>query len=509
VLPQDAADFLSARERDVLQTGVMAIIDNHELRTAQKPTQILSTKKLMISGDRGEPRYLLTLSEDITMRKQAEAKIAHMAHHDALTDLFNRVALSEHLASALERARATDDTFAVICLDLDRFKEVNDIFGHSVGDGLLRAVSGRLKTAAEGALITRVGGDEFTLISADGLQPATAQALSERLLDAVAADFEVDGHQLRTGLSIGIAIYPADGADETSLIANADAALYRAKAEGRGAIRFYDIEMDRRLRESRALHHELRSALARQEFSLHYQPQALASGQIVGLEALVRWRNPGRGTVPPGTFIPLAEESGLIIPIGEWILREACREAASWPLPLRIAVNLSPIQFRHGDLPGLVLAVLLETGLSPSRLELEITEGVLVEDAPRAVSILSRLKTLGVRIAMDDFGTGYSSLSYLQSFPFDKIKIDQSFITDVITNAQSEAIVCAVLGLARGLQLPVLAEGVETKDQLDFLSRQACDEVQGYFIGRPLPIEHYAEMIGRRAVSGKPVHSNG
>jgi diguanylate cyclase (GGDEF)-like protein/PAS domain S-box-containing protein len=503
VLPQEAADFLRARDREVLESHSLAVIDEHEIRTAHEDARSLSIKKITIPDDAGEPRYLLTLSEDITERKQAEAKIAHMARHDALTDLPNRAAFSEHLASVLARARASGESFAVACVDLDRFKEVNDIFGHTVGDGLLRAVSARLRTAAEGAVLTRIGGDEFTLISTGGPQAATAEALADRLHAAVADDLDVDGQMLRTGLSIGIAIYPTDGADEMTLVANADAALYRAKAEGRGRTRFFDLDMDKRLRERRALQHELRSALGRDEFELHYQPQALMNGEFVGLEALVRWRNPARGMVSPGMFIPLAEESGLIIPIGEWILREACREAASWPRPLRIAVNLSPIQFRHGDLAELVLKVLLQTGLAPSRLELEITEGVLVEDFGRAVSVLRRLKSLGVRIAMDDFGTGYSSLSYLQAFPFDKIKIDQSFISNVRTNAQSAAIVCAVIGLARGLQLPVLAEGVETQDQLAFLSQEACDEVQGYFVGRPFPIDHYAEMVGREATVGQ------
>ena len=499
VLPQEAADFLRARDREVMKTDGLAIFDDHEIRTAQEGPRILSTKKIAIPGEAGGPRYLLTLSEDITQRKQAEAKIAHMAHHDALTDLPNRTAFTEQLTSVLAQARATGESFAVVCVDLDRFKEVNDIFGHTVGDGLLRAVSVQLQKAAEGAILTRIGGDEFTLISTGGPQTATAEALAERLHAAVATDLDVNGQHLRIGLSIGIAIYPTDGADEMTLIANADAALYRAKAEGRARTRFFDLDMDKRLRERRALQHELRSALARNEFVLHYQPQALMNGEIVGLEALVRWRNPARGMVSPGMFIPLVEESGLIIPIGEWILREACREAASWPRPLRIAVNLSPIQFRHGDLAELVLKVLLETGLAPSRLELEITEGVLVEDFPRAVSMLRRLKAIGVRIAMDDFGTGYSSLSYLQAFPFDKIKIDQSFVSNVTVNAQSAAIICAVIGLARGLQLPVLAEGVETHDQLAFLRREACDEVQGYFLGRPFPIDHYAEMVGREA----------
>jgi EAL domain-containing protein (putative c-di-GMP-specific phosphodiesterase class I) len=257
--------------------------------------------------------------------------------------------------------------------------------------------------------------------------------------------------------------------------------------------------MDRRLRAKRALQQDMRSALARDEMELHYQPQARVSGEITGFEALVRWHHPTRGLVAPGTFIPLAEESGLIMSLGEWILREACREAASWPKPLQIAINLSPVQFQHGDLAALVHSVLLETGLKPARLELEITEGVLISDFSRTVSILRRLKALGVRIAMDDFGTGYSSLSYLQAFPFDKIKIDRTFISNLERNPQSEAIIRAVIGLGRGLDLPITAEGVETQAQLDFLMRESCQEIQGYFIGRPEPIANYAKLVGRTA----------
>jgi predicted signal transduction protein with EAL and GGDEF domain len=307
---------------------------------------------------------------------------------------------------------------------------------------------------------------------------------------------DLNGQHLRVGLSIGVAIFPADGTDATTLLNNADAALYRAKAAGRGKTRFFEIEMDNRLRERRAIQQELSCAVEQSELRLHYQPLAKIDGEVIGFEALVRWQNPKRGMVSPATFIPVAEESGLIMQIGEWVLREACCEAASWSHPLQIAVNLSPIQFRHGDLPGLVHSVLLETGLSPTRLELEITEGVLVEDFARGLSILRRLKALGVRIAMDDFGTGYSSLSYLQAFPFDKIKIDQSFISNVKSNPQSAAIVRAVIGLAHGLDLPVLAEGVETKAQLDFLTAETCNEVQGYLMGRPHPILEYSELTG-------------
>jgi predicted signal transduction protein with EAL and GGDEF domain len=354
-----------------------------------------------------------------------------------------------------------------------------------------------LRAAAGEAFLARLGGDEFSLIATGGPQPASAEALADRLLATVANDIDVDGQNLRIGLSIGVAIYPVDGKDATTLVGNADAALYRAKADGRGTIRFFESDMDKRLRERRALQHDLRSALERHELTLHYQPQALIGGDIIGFEALLRWQHPYRGLVPPATFIPLAEESGLIVAIGEWVLREACREAASWSHPLVIGINLSPVQFRHGDLPGLVHSVLLETGLDPKRLELEITEGVMIGDFSRAVSILRRLKSLGVRIAMDDFGTGYSSLSYLQAFPFDKIKIDQAFISNLERNPQSATIVRAVIGLARGLDVPVVAEGVETEHQLAFLSVEACDKVQGFLVGRPRPIEDYADIVGR------------
>jgi diguanylate cyclase (GGDEF)-like protein len=439
--------------------------------------------------------------EDITERRRAEKRIAYMAHHDVLTELPNRAFFNERLAETMQRANANGERFAVICIDLDRFKEINDVFGHSVGDELLRQISARMRSATEGEFLARLGGDEFIVISSRGPQPSTAEQVAARLLAAVADDIEIESHRLQVGLSIGVAIFPNDGDNVTTLLGNADAALYRAKAEGRGVVRFFAADMDTRLRERHALQHDLRAAIEHGEFLLHYQPQARISGEIIGFETLVRWRHPTRGMILPTTFIPLAEESGLIVQMGEWILREACREAASWEKPLKISINLSPIQFRRGDLAGLIHSVLLETGLSPARLEIEITEGILIGDFSRAISILRRLKGMGVRVAMDDFGTGYSSLSYLQSFPFDKIKIDQAFISNLERNPQSTTIVRAVIGLARSLNLPVAAEGVERKEQLDFLARESCDEVQGYLIGRPGPIEEYADVVGRPGAS--------
>ena len=482
---------------EALRTGELQTIDEHVVRTHHNGNRVLTTRNLSIPDETGEQRYLLSLSEDITERKQAEARIQHLANHDALTDLPNRAAFLEHLTGRIDAARTEEKSFAVLSIDLDGFKEVNDMFGHAVGDDALRELSRQLRMLAGEAYLARLGGDEFSLVTPNGDQPELAELLAEGLHAAAAIDLELNGQHLHVGLSIGIAIFPADGSDATTLLNNADAALDRAKATGPGKTRFFEIEMDNRLRERRAIQHELSTAIARNELRLHYQPLAKIDGEVFGFEALLRWHHPQRGMVSPATFIPVAEESGLIMQIGEWVLREACREAASWPHPLQIAVNLSPIQFRHGDLAGLVHSMLLETGLAPTRLELEITEGVLVEDFGRGVSILRRLKTLGVRIAMDDFGTGYSSLSYLQSFPFDKIKIDQSFISKVKNTPQSAAIVRAVIGLAHGLNLPVLAEGVETKAQLDFLAAESCDEVQGYLLGRPHPISEYSKLVGR------------
>ena len=373
------------------------------------------------------------------------------------------------------------------------------MFGHGVGDALLCKVSNALREAGGDAFIARLGGDEFALVSATATSPEAASLLGEALMTAINQDFEAQGRILRIGLSIGIALFPNDGVDTTAVLANADAALYRAKADGRGVIKFFESGMDQKLRDHRALAHDLRAAVDRGELTLYYQPQARMDGTIVGFEALARWHHPMRGFVPPSAFIPLAEESGLILDLGEWALRAACREAVSWPNRLNIAVNVSAVQFRHGDLPGLVHAILLETGLSASRLELEVTESVLIDDLSRAISILRRLKLLGVRIAMDDFGTGYSSLSNLQSFSFDKIKIDRSFIMNLKKSPQSATIVRAVIGLGRGLEVPVLAEGVETAEQLAFLTKESCSEVQGYWIGKPLPIDEYAEVVGRDA----------
>jgi diguanylate cyclase (GGDEF)-like protein/PAS domain S-box-containing protein len=504
-----AADIFNPREAKLIIARDEAAIRKRGLLTEEHPIstkdglRLFLTRRMTVLDDSGEPQYLIKTHEDVTDRRQTESRMAHMAYHDGLTDLPNRAAFLQALAQMIEACEGTDEEFAVLSVDLDGLKEVNDVFGHAIGDKLLIEVSRRLQASARGGVVARLSGDEFGLII-DGKQPVAGMLLAEQLAEALANEFLIEGKSVRTGCTTGIAIFPHNGADAASLLANAGAALFRAKAKSRGSISIYEPEMDQQIRDRRVLHQDLSVAIRNGELSLYYQPQAMAgptvaSSKIIGFEALARWMHPVRGFVPPGDFIPLAEESGLIVEMGEWILREACREAASWPLPLQIAVNLSPAQFMHGDLVSLVHSILLETGLAPGRLELEITEGVLIEDFDRGLGLLRRLKALGVRVSMDDFGSGYSSLSYLQAFPFDKIKIDRTFVINLGRNPQSSAIVRAVIGLGHGLEMSIVAEGVETQEQLGFLAEQGCDAVQGYFIGKPLPIGQYAAMVGRPA----------
>jgi diguanylate cyclase (GGDEF)-like protein/PAS domain S-box-containing protein len=502
-----AADIFNPKEAKLIIARDEAAIKKRGLLTEEHPIstkdglRLFLTRRMTVLNDAGEPQYLIKTHEDVTDRRQTESRMAHMAYHDGLTDLPNRAAFLQALAQMIEACEGTDEEFAVLSVDLDGLKEINDVFGHATGDKLLIEVSRRIRNSARGGVVARLSGDEFGLII-DGKQPAAGKALAEQLAEALANEFPIDGKSVRIGVTTGISVFPHNGSDAASLLANAGAALFRAKAKSRGSIGIFEPEMDQQIRDRRALHQDLSLAIRNGELSLYYQPQALsrhtvASSEVIGFEALARWLHPVRGFVPPGDFIPLAEESGLIVEMGEWILREACREAASWPMPLQIAVNLSPAQFMHGDLVGLVHSILLETGLAPDRLELEITEGVLIEDFDRGLALLRRLKALGVRISMDDFGSGYSSLSYLQAFPFDKIKIDRAFVINLGRNPQSAAIVRAVIGLGHGLEMSIVAEGVETQEQLGFLADEGCDAVQGYFIGKPLPIGQYAALVGR------------
>ncbi len=454
----------------------------------------------------------VTVHEDVTAAKRAEAQIVHMARHDALTGLPNRALLHEGLAEALAAGGGVAEGrgLAVLCLDLDRFKTVNDTLGHAVGDKLLRLVTARLAAevrdeAGDGpAILARLGGDEFALV----LRPASrfrAGRLAGRLIAAVERDYDIDGARVSVGLSIGIALAPADGQDPEGLLRAADMALYRAKGEGRGTHRFFEPAMDVEVQARRSVELDLRTALAERQFALAFQPfLGLSDNRIAGFEALVRWHHPVRGVVSPAAFVPIAEETGMIVPLGEWVLRQACREAARWPTGIRVSVNLSPVQFRSGDIDATVIAALRDAGLDPHRLELEITEGVLLQDNASTLAILHRLKGLGVRIAMDDFGTGYSSLGYLRAFPFDKIKIDRAFVADLSLRPDALAIVRAVTTLADSMGMTTTAEGVETEEQLAHLRGAGCTEVQGYLISRPVPAEAVAPMLGNDVACGWP-----
>jgi diguanylate cyclase (GGDEF)-like protein len=429
----------------------------------------------------------LSTHEDITARRKAEAQIAHMAHHDALTDLPNRVLFREHLVNALESGGR--GKLAVLCIDLDRFKAVNDTLGHPIGDALLRLVGDRLQASARPTdLVARLGGDEFAIVQTGTEQPFGATTLATRLIAAMAKLFELDGHQVMTGASVGISIAPNDGSDPDKLLKNADMALYRAKSDGGDSYRFFEPNMDAEMQARRTLEIDLRRALTLGEFEVYYQPFiTLKTGKISGFEALLRWHHPERGIVPPLEFIPVAEEIGLIGQIGAWVLKRACLEAAKWPADIHIAVNLSSAQFKHRAVILDVVAALGASGLPARRLELEITEAVLLEHTESNLQILDELRNLGVRISMDDFGTGYSSLAYLQKFPFDKIKIDRSFVNDLPEHAEALAIVRAVTSLGISLGMKTTAEGVETEDQLKKLREEGCTEVQGYLFSKPVP----------------------
>jgi diguanylate cyclase (GGDEF)-like protein/PAS domain S-box-containing protein len=437
---------------------------------------------------------------DLTERRRNERRIAHMAHHDALTDLPNRSLLRERMEQALVRARA-GETLAMLWLDLDRFKEVNDTLGHPIGDALLKRAAERLLACVrDGDTVARLGGDEFAILQCGAPQPRGATALASRIIESLGTPFVIDNHQVVVGASVGIALAPNDATDADELLKCADMALYRSKSEGRATYHFFEREMDIRMRERRSLETDLRRALANKEFQLHYQPIVnLVRNEPVGCEALLRWHHPQRGIVPPGDFIALAEETGLIDPIGEWVLRTACAEAAKWPGQLKVAVNLSPVQFRNKGLVQTVVNALGASGLEPSRLELEITEAILLHDTPATLAMLKQMQALGVRIAVDDFGTGYSSLSYLRSFPFDKIKIDRSFVAGLgPDNKEATAIVRAVTQMGSSLGMCTTAEGVETEDQLAAVRAEGCSEVQGYFFGKPKSATDIMAWLGPR-----------
>ena len=468
-----------------LHDGFLEKINSEDVSTIWN--ELEDGRTIALSHERMASGGWVTTHEDITERRQAEAKIAYMARYDVLTDLPNRVSFHERLTEALIRIPVHKQV-AVLCLDLDRFKSVNDTLGHPVGDALLQQVAERLKASVrENDWVSRIGGDEFAVIQAPASQPESAVTLAERIVSDLGRPFYVGTHQISIGASIGISVAPVDSLEPNQLLKNADLALYQAKAEGRGNHRFFVPEMDRRMQSRRSLELDLRRAVVDGEFEMYYQPLVDTSdGQISGFEALLRWNHPSEGLILPDQFIPSAEDIGLIVPIGEWVLRQACSLAATWPTHIGVSVNLSPAQFRTGDLVRTVTTALAVSGIEPSRLHLEITEGVLLEHTDETLKILHSLRNLGVRIAMDDFGTGYSSLSYLRSFPFDKIKIDQSFVQDLFSGSEALSIIRAVTDLGRNLGMTTTAEGVETAAQLEQIQKEGCSEVQGYYVGRPM-----------------------
>ena len=491
LLPKAAADSVAARDYELLRVGSQDFYQEPPLHKPNDALQLISTRRRVIRGPNGEPQYLMGVVEDLTEQKRAETRIAHMARHNSLTDLPNRMLLMVKIDEAMARLRQRGERFCVFLLDLDQFKSVNDSLGHSLGDVLLRTVADRLRSVVrETDVVSRLGGDEFAILqTVEGDPREAAVALADRLLEAVTAPYELGGQHATIGTSIGIALAPDHGDDGDQLLIRADLALYRAKSEGRNGYRFFEGAMEAEVRARRAIEVDLRAAVERGEFELHYQTVVdITTQEPRAAEALVRWRHPQRGLIGPVQFITLAEETGLIVPLGEWILRQACRDAANWPSHLKVAVNLSAMQFRKGDLSAIVARTLAETGLSPDRLELEITETVLLQKDAGNLAVLHQLKDLGVSIVLDDFGTGYSSLSYLKMFPFDKIKIDRSFVEELASRADCSAIVSAVISLGRSLDIGTVAEGVETAEQVALLRAAGCREAQGYFFSRPVPV---------------------
>jgi diguanylate cyclase (GGDEF)-like protein len=441
------------------------------------------------------------LKREIAERERSQAETHYLAHHDALTGLGNRVLLREQIEQALARARRHDETLAILFIDLDGFKGINDTLGHSVGDALLKCVADRLaESLRESDKVARLGGDEFAVIQMAEEQPKGASALASRLINIIKTPCLVDGHQLMVGASIGIAVASPDKHDPERLLKSADLAMYRAKADGRGTYRFFEPEMDARAQARRLMEVDLRSAPLETAFELYYQPIVdLRENRVICLEALLRWRHAQRGFIPPEEFIPLAEEIGVIGPLGEWVLRQACADAMRWPEDVKVAVNLSPVQFKHGGLIAAVANALSTSGLPASRLDLEITESVLLDKTDVNLATLNQLSDLGVRISMDDFGTGYSSLSYLRSFRFDKIKIDRSFVSDLAQNSDSLAIVRAIADLGSSFGMTIIAEGVETEEQLKHVELEGCTEVQGFLFSPPRPASEIPLIIARLA----------
>jgi len=451
-------------------------------------------------------RYVVSMAQDVSERQAAQEKIEFLAYHDALTGLPNRLLAKDHLQQAIHAAERANTMVALLFIDLDKFKTINDSLGHVIGDGLLKAVSIRLiECLRDTDTLSRQGGDEFLVVLNNMRDIESVTIVAEKLLARLAESFEIEHHELSISLSIGIAVFPDDGSDFDTLLKKSDTAMYEAKESGRNTYRFHTDQMNIDAIEHLRMRNGLRRALEHGEFVLHYQPQmSLATGTIVGVEALVRWNHPQLGMVPPGRFISIAEDSGLIVPLGEWVLKEACRQAVAWRMgglpELLMAVNISAVQFKRGDVEKSVTQALGESGLNPALLELELTESILIKDTEKVLATVQRLKALGVKLSIDDFGTGYSSLSYLKRFNVDKLKIDQSFVRDMADDPNDAAIVSAIIHMARSLKLTIIAEGVENWRQLSLLRLQHCDEVQGYYFARPMPAEEFANFVTKSLV---------
>ncbi|MCA1471448.1 EAL domain-containing protein [Bradyrhizobium sp. IC3195] len=499
ILEGEASDF--AAERQIARLEALPIHAVSSRIDAFADGRLICVTRQPMAGGGWVATHL-----DVTEQRRSEAKITYMAEHDALTELPNRVLLKARLEPALADTRGGNLHLAVLLLDLDRFKEVNDTLGHPAGDLLLRSVAARLLDCIrETTFVARLGGDEFAIVDYVTNPAADAASLAEAIHGALSEPFDLGDHQVIVGTSIGIALAPRDGADSDTILRSADLALYSAKSGGRGAFRFFEPELDRLLHARRNLERDLRKALARSEFELHYQPFVnLKSGETCGFEALLRWHHPERGLVSPGEFIPVAEETGLILPLGEWVLRTACAEAAKWRSDLKIAINLSPAQFRSKELVSTIVSALAASGIASDRLELEVTETVIMHDSGTVFAALSQLRELGVRIALDDFGTGYSSLSFLQKFPFDKIKIDRSFVSELSSPMEEpHRIARAVVQFATSLGKTSTAEGVETAEQLDILRQEGCVEAQGFHLSPPIRASTIARLADRKAEAGE------
>jgi diguanylate cyclase (GGDEF)-like protein len=474
--------------------GDIALLNNH-IHTLPNGTVLMVSREAMAEGG-----WVCTF-EDVTERHRAQNRVVHMAHHDTLTGMPNRLLFWEKIGQAVRGLDTRKQNFAVLYLDLDRFKEVNDTLGHPIGDALLRQVAGRLRsTASERDIVARLGGDEFALLHycRDSTTDSSCE-LAQQIIAAIERPYRIEDNDIVISTSIGIAVAPTHGSDTDHLMKNADLALYSAKGEGPGTFRFFSPQMEKALQNRRHLEMDLRSGIKLGQFELYYQPQVqLDTGLIVAGEALMRWRHPEHGMMSPGTFIQLAEETGAIEMIGEWALQQACRDALRWPDHIRVSVNLSPVQFRKAGLVDIVKAVLATSELDPRRLELEITESVLLQNNAVNLEALHQLRALGLTIALDDFGTGYSSLSYLQRFPFDKLKIDQSFVRELESRQNSLSIVQSIATLGRNLKMLTTAEGVETQEQLDIITSAGCTEAQGYYFGKPMPEAEFRAMLNRQ-----------